>query len=584
MMKKKRSKPIESGRRPHSACFLLLVVFCMASLSRAQNLDWVKTISSTNDERAYDITRDNAGNIWVIGTFTSTADFDPGPGTFMLSNNSNHGIFLLKLDSAGNFLLAQALNATVKIYSPIIKCDPSGNIVICGVFTGTIDFDPSPGVTYNLTNTGYDDFFFAKYNTMGNLIWAKKIGGKLDDKWVDIVLDNTGNIYATGGFKDTVDFDPGPGIQKMVSAGGRDIFLAKLTPFGNLAWAKRMGSSNSEIGIDICLDLNNNLLIAGSFSGTVDFDPDQAQSFFLTASGLGTGNMFSAKYNSSGDFIWAIATGGTISSWASTIATDPVGNIIVVGPFAGTTDFDPGPNTFNLTKLGTGLGGFVLKLDQSGNFLWVDGILGNQNSICSSAAIDGVGNIHIAGVFQDTADFDPGPGVFQQITSSIGACYFLKLDASGSYQWMFTISGKVAFFNPNSMFYDLLSNSLFIAGENVDTVTYSAPFNYTLIAAGASDATFNKISFGPVGLNEKINTGSNISIFPNPSDGRISLHLPNPAPIVEVQILNAVGQVLSKKQFSINTSLELEINGAPGFYFLKVVNGDEVRILKVVKR
>src|SRR5258705_4310265 len=120
-----------------------------------------------------------------------------------------------------------------------IAVDASGNVYTTGYFTGTVDFDPGPGTT-NLTAIGLEDAFVLKMNAVGNIVWAKQFGGSSSDFGRSIAVDASGNVYTTGGFNGTVDFDPGPAIVNLSSAGGWDIFISKLNASGNFVWVKQL--------------------------------------------------------------------------------------------------------------------------------------------------------------------------------------------------------------------------------------------------------------------------------------------------------------------------------------------------------
>lgn len=113
-----------------------------------------------------------------------------------------------------------------------------GSIYTTGSFEGTADFDPGGGI-YNLTSEGGADIFISKLDPTGNFYWAKNIGSTNQDRGVSIAVDAFENLYITGYFTGTVDFDPGSGIYNLVSKGSNDIFVAKFTSMGELVWAKR---------------------------------------------------------------------------------------------------------------------------------------------------------------------------------------------------------------------------------------------------------------------------------------------------------------------------------------------------------
>jgi hypothetical protein len=159
----------------------------------------------------------------------------------------------------------------------------SGNVYLAGAFKGTADFDPGNG-TYDLTSEGNYDIFISKLDEAGNFLWAKQIGGTLVDYVDAMTIDAEENIYTTGYFQGTADFNPGSGTANLSSAGNGDIFISKLDDSGNFIWAKGIGGTANDIGVGIGLDAEGNIYTTGYFSETVDFDPE-AGIYELTSAG-----------------------------------------------------------------------------------------------------------------------------------------------------------------------------------------------------------------------------------------------------------------------------------------------------------
>src|SRR5262249_14945501 len=154
-----------------------------------------------------------------------------------------------------------------------IAVDASGNVYTTGFFHGTVDFDPGSG-TKNLVATGSNtDIFISKLDASGNYVWAKKIGGNTADIGYSIAFDASGNVYTTGSFQGTVDFDPGTGTQNLVASGSTEIFISELDASGNFVLAKHMGGGLYGYGQCIKVDASGNIYTTGYFSGTADFDP-----------------------------------------------------------------------------------------------------------------------------------------------------------------------------------------------------------------------------------------------------------------------------------------------------------------------
>src|SRR5258705_498453 len=208
--------------------------------------------------------------------------------------------------------------------------------------------------------------FISKLDASGNFVWAKTMGGAGDPAGTSIAIDASANVYTTGWFSGTVDFDPGSSVFNITAvAGSSDIFISKLNSSGNFVWAKALGGGGE--GSALALDVSGNIYATGHFYGTTDFDPGTG-TFNLTSSGS-TYDIFVSKLNNAGNFVWAKQIGGTSNDEGYSVATDVSGNVYIIGGFQGAVDFDPGAGTFNLTSAGA-YDIFISKLDDLGNFIW----------------------------------------------------------------------------------------------------------------------------------------------------------------------------------------------------------------------
>ncbi|HEX6432020.1 MAG TPA: SBBP repeat-containing protein, partial [Niastella sp.] len=181
-----------------------------------------------------------------------------------------------------------------------------------------------------------------------NYIWAQRLGGTTADISYSLAVDASGNSYVTGYFSTTADFDPGAGTQNLTAAGGADIFLAKYDASGSYIWAKNMGGTANEMSYGVAVDASGNSYITGYIGGTADFDPDAGTQNLTPAGGT---DIFLAKYDASGNYVWAKNMGGTTGDVSFAVAVDATGNSYITGQFAGTADFDPNAGTQNLISL-----------------------------------------------------------------------------------------------------------------------------------------------------------------------------------------------------------------------------------------
>jgi hypothetical protein len=219
----------------------------------AQNFVWAKRVGGVA------ITSDAAGNTFIIGGFSDTVDFDPGPGVFNLVSTSDGGDgYLAKLDATGNLVWARHFQATgfAAVECSAVHLDGSGNIYVTGIYFGTADFDPGTGVT-SFSSPNETSIFVVKLDAAGNFVWARNIGGdnlgSNDPYSYDVATDATGNVYVTGRFSGTIDFDPGTPVANLTSS-AEDMFVTKLNSAGNYQWAKQVGATFNDAGRALTTD------------------------------------------------------------------------------------------------------------------------------------------------------------------------------------------------------------------------------------------------------------------------------------------------------------------------------------------
>lgn len=420
----------------------------VAKYNSAGNYLWAHRFGSIAEDYARSVTSDGAGNVYIVGQFKGTVDFDPSASTNTLTSSTNSDIYIAKYDINGNYVWAKNISSSTaaeNIYS--IYSDASGNLYIAGEYAGLTDFDPNAGV-YNLTCVGGLDAFFAKYDSGGNLIFAKSIGGINFDHAYSIVADVLGNMYLTGSFRVTCDFDPSASTANLTTTTNNgndvDIFIAKYDMNGNYIWAKNMpgNSISNDIGRAITLDGNSGVLITGQLYNTSDFDPSSSVNNLTASSGS---SFFVGKYDlSSCNLLHAYSpqeTAGGIDN-GKRIRRDAAGNVYTMGNFIGAVDFDPSTSTATLSSpINSGI--FISKSDPSGNYIWAKCIVTEQmnfGSMCNAndLYVDATGNVYLTGSYNGTFDFDPSAAT-STLTSFMGVndqdAFFAKYDHNGNYLW-----------------------------------------------------------------------------------------------------------------------------------------------------
>jgi len=367
--------------------------------------EWVKEFSGSQFGFAFmegrGITIDSSGYMYITGFFQDTVDFDPGPSTFeLIASGSSYDIFVVKLAiDDGSFVWAKSIGNTFNDVGNSITTD-NQHIYVTGYFRGIVDFDPNAGVQ-DLTTVGNQDIFILKLDLDGNYVWAKNVGSTTADEGNAIALDTSSNVYVTGYFQLTADFDPGVGSSPLTSAGNWDIFILKLLNDGSFSWAKRMGSSGSDVGYGIKIDNDENIYTVGKFSDNVDFDPDPTAGAVFGLFGPG-GDAFVQKLNPTGGFVWARKFGGQTATpyldEAKGIEIDEYNDIYIVGSFTSDCNFDFVGAPVVISSNGSA-DGFLAKLDEMGSLQWAAGAGSTVNDEASSVAVNGFGNLYASGHF-----------------------------------------------------------------------------------------------------------------------------------------------------------------------------------------
>ncbi len=527
-----------------------------------------------------------------------------------------------------------------------IKVDQFGNVYTAGTFGSTSDFNYSADV-YNLTSNGGLDVYLMKTSPQGDFLWARNYGGSNDDAPSEIVLDATGNIYLTGRFVGTADFDPEAGVTNLTSTGLEDAFVVKVNTTGQLVWAKNLGGSSNDIGNGIDIDdFDGSVFVTGTFAATIDLNPGAA---VQSVTSVGSTDMFMLKLTSSGDFV-AAKTVGSISSdrGGDIVINEATGDQYLTGFFGGTADFDPGAAVVEL------IGGndiFLLKLDVNNNFIYAKKMGGIAVDEGRNIDLDANGNVYINGSFISTCNFDPNGGTVNVTSNGSDDVFVAKYTPSGNLTWVKTF-GSIG--TEDYMYMDVTSSGeVYITGEMADNMdanpdvvainnltklgaedayivsldtdgsyNWATSYGSTTIGAytrgyGVSADEFDNVyttgyfnstvDFDPsVALNpitavagsdiwyQKLGPGFNsveeqikvslISISPNPSNGVIHFNTELNLQNVEITITNVRGEMIQKVSTLNLQQTTIDLeNESKGVYFIEIKADNFREIKKVIK-
>ncbi len=450
--------------------YLLLFAFCLINIlsTNAQDFKWAKATGTkynwsggapVGEVRANAVTTDLSGNTYITGFYNDSIDINPNPN--IVNKLMGTGGFVLKLDTSGSFVWGTKI--TDEGFK--IKTDLAGN-----TFVSTAN---------NIVKIGVS----------GNIIFSKTVNVSSNyARFFSLQLDANSNLYLSGSFSGVVDFDLNPSIYNLSSNGGLDAFVVKYDSSGNLIWINKIGGTTNDESYSLALDNLNNICYTGYFTGTADFNPGSSI-YNLTSNG--DKDIFIAKLNSTGAFIWAYKFGGTLEDYAMNVAFDSYNNIIYSGwyttpyPYTDSINFSNDVSSPIFLKNGSR---FISKLSQTGNTLWAR--VGGVNSYEHPMILDANNNIYFSGTSDQnfiTCDYWAQPK--DQYTTyngnliildvycgakprqsfgypsgytpyRIGTCAITKYDTSGRYVW----SKDLTNVNTKAMAFDG-SGNLFTVGN-----------------------------------------------------------------------------------------------------------------------
>ncbi|HYV55461.1 MAG TPA: T9SS type A sorting domain-containing protein [Chitinophagaceae bacterium] len=343
------------------------------------NLTWIKSVGGYNIDFSSSLAIDNNNNIYMTGVNYGTAVFD----TITLNNFSGPNAFVAKFDSAGNVQWAMAIGST--------DWDEGGGIAVQNnnlYITGTFSLSVVMGST-TLTSLGQRDFYLAKLDLNGNYLWARSAGSIQIDAGGSLAVDALGNIFVTGIFYDDITI----GTTTLINQGDFDMFLAKYDDAGNLLWAKSGGGNGDDFSSGLALDSNSNIYVSLSGSTTCMFGT-------ITVSTYGDKDIMLAKYDSSGNVIWAQHAGGAMRDIGGKIVVADNNKIYQTGSFEGNVTF----GTITLTLSGDDYI-FLAEYDSTGNVNFVKHAGGTRNDAGNGVSCYN-SNVYVCGNFSNTTSFD----------------------------------------------------------------------------------------------------------------------------------------------------------------------------------
>ncbi len=302
------------------------------------NYIWARTWGGFTTSQSTGLCVDSQDNVYITGHFGMTTDLDPGVGIDEHTSVGSNDVYLSKIDSSGDYVWGRSWGGLMTDFGFDVTVYDSGPVYVIGVFMGSADLDPGNGTDIHVSN-GEQDIFLSKFDPSGVFQWARTWGGIEAEYSSTTAVDGNGNIYASGTFRETVDFDPGAGMDEHSSEGMRDIFISKFDDFGSFQWVRVWGGVESDYAGGCVSDSLNNIYVSGSFSDEVDFDPGPGTEIH---SSNGEHDVSLSKFDSSGNLLWARTWGGIGQDYGGGAGVDSSGSVYSIGRFTNEVDFDPG--------------------------------------------------------------------------------------------------------------------------------------------------------------------------------------------------------------------------------------------------
>lgn len=568
------------------------------------------------------------GNIVITGFFNETVDFNPGSSVNNLTTTGNRDIFVLKLNSTGDYAWAHKFGSSLPDEGTATCFDPNGNVFVTGFFQETVDFNPGNAAN-NFDATSYD-IFILKLDASGNYVWNYDLGSNPAEQGRAIQCDASGNVYTSGSYASTLDFNLGAGSEVMNASGVADIYLLKLTNSGDFIWSRKIGGISNEYAVSMAIDVFGDAILGGYFASTTTFNSFPNVS--VTSAGLD--DAFVVKFNSDGVHAWTRTIGGTGFDRTQAVTTDAQGNVYATGLFQGTVDLNPNEGVENYTASQEDC--FVLKLSPNGDFITASVMGGAGSDYSYGIATDAIGGIYTCGAFTQTADFDPSNQV-NELTSNGGFDAFLSKwsqcvptfgtdvqTACNQFTW---IDGNTYTSNNNSATYQLTTaagcDSTVTLNLTINTVNVGVtPNGQTLSAnvigaqyqwvdcnnnfqpiAGATQASFTAASSGnfavvitsngctdtslcysitTIGV-DPLDYDKAFTVFPNPSNGHFQITSNKTFSSTSIRVINAIGTLVFNQEYGPNNLFDFDVNQPAGVYLIEII-GDNTQknVLRVL--
>jgi hypothetical protein len=512
-------------------------------------------------------------------------------------------VAILRIDiSAQNSEWAKVEGKYAYDYGYGIANDMAGNVYIAGKYEQDANFS-----NVVLPNQGNHDIYLAQYSPNGTMNWIRTGGGFNGDYAHAVTCNKTSHVYIAGEVEDgnaTIVF-PGSTIT-LNPEGNNDVFIAAYDLSGNLEWAITDGYIHNEKALGITYDNSGDLFICGYFVDTTRFG----------GGGLipskGVEDMFVAKYDSQGNFLWMRHAGGPGRDEGKSLVCDASGNVYVCGMYSNGAVFGTTTYTTASTSFGNFYDGYIAKYDPNGTLVWVKNIVGDYDDLVWSITKDNAGKLYVSGEFSGAkfgtvtewpngkadmfvACYDQN-GTYQWVTHGGGpiadrargiSCdgsiiyvtgqfglnaafggntvyaadssdiFVAAIDNTGNFMWVKTVGGAADTFEDNGGY----ESGIAVCGESgiayaTGALLNGGTFGSTHIAGYTRTDVFLTKMSSVTGVNENV-FDNTVQVYPNPMRGTLNIDLAQEAKNAELAIYNIFGQTILKTNIVKTNTVDL---------------------------
>lgn len=280
--------------------------------------------------------KDKHNNLLATGYFDAKKDFNPAADSFMLTTYKSIDIYFAKYSEERKLLWAKNIKGSSAESGTYITSDNKGNVILAATFSDSLDVDDTkPG--FEMIANNYRASCLNKYDANGNIIWYRQLFGDDQIRVNKIAVGKQNEIYITGSFSGTIEFNIDGKLEKAMSQGNGDVFVAKLSESGDFLWYNTYGSVGEDYGLGLTLDKEDNVLITGAFIKDCDFNTGNNINLITSTGGY---NGYIQILDQYGFWINAFPIHSTLNAFTDNILLNEKNELYCIGTYAKNVDAD----------------------------------------------------------------------------------------------------------------------------------------------------------------------------------------------------------------------------------------------------